>query len=470
MPDHNGSASAGPSCPMSADALATYPVETARDGLAPMSRAQGRMVATGQWSPSQAMGRHWPIGCVALEITQRCNLDCTLCYLSESSEALHDLPVSEILRRIGEIRRTYGPDTNVQVTGGEPTLRRRDELIAIVEAIRREGLRATLMTNGIRARRELLSALADAGLCDVAFHVDITQERRGYDDEAALNALRLDYIERARDLGLTILFNTTVCARNLDDIPDVARFFVQHADHVHLASFQIQTETGRGTEPARPVHLGPERIVAAIQQGAGTRLDFDSLAVGHSKCTRYGVALVCNGRAQDALDDRRLVAAVSAAGTGLRLDRRNQIQAATRIAGWVMRHPREVPAAVRWLARKAWAMKADLLRGRMAVHKLSFLVHSFMDAKALDRQRLDACVFMAATANGHVPMCLHNARRDDFILPPVRLKADDGNTLWDPVSGCMRAGDDAAVGVVRHRRGTLKGRAARTDGCGEAAE
>ncbi|MGZ5431162.1 MAG: hypothetical protein ACXWEX_07135, partial [Thermoanaerobaculia bacterium] len=36
--------------------------------------------------PTQAIGRRYTIGCVAVEITQRCNLDCTLCYLSESSE------------------------------------------------------------------------------------------------------------------------------------------------------------------------------------------------------------------------------------------------------------------------------------------------------------------------------------------------------------------------------------------------
>jgi hypothetical protein len=44
-------------------------------------------------------GRRYAIGCVALEITQRCNLDCTLCYLSESSEAVKDLPLEEVFRR-----------------------------------------------------------------------------------------------------------------------------------------------------------------------------------------------------------------------------------------------------------------------------------------------------------------------------------------------------------------------------------
>jgi len=84
-----------------------------------------QMTATGQWNAGQLMGRRWPIGCVALEITQRCNLDCAACYLSENSEAVRDLPLTEVFRRIDMIYEHYGPDTDVQVTGGDPTLRQR---------------------------------------------------------------------------------------------------------------------------------------------------------------------------------------------------------------------------------------------------------------------------------------------------------------------------------------------------------
>src|SRR6266545_4601007 len=44
-------------------------------------------------TPNQVLGRRATIGCVALEVTQRCNLDCTLCYLSESAESVKDLPI-----------------------------------------------------------------------------------------------------------------------------------------------------------------------------------------------------------------------------------------------------------------------------------------------------------------------------------------------------------------------------------------
>jgi hypothetical protein len=54
------------------------------DGIAPIDHAHRVIKEAGFGNAYQQMGRRWPIGCVALEITQRCNLDCTLCYLSEN--------------------------------------------------------------------------------------------------------------------------------------------------------------------------------------------------------------------------------------------------------------------------------------------------------------------------------------------------------------------------------------------------
>ena len=48
---------------------------------------------------TRSSGRRSTVGCVALEITQRCNLDCTLCYLSESSESVKDVPIGVVFER-----------------------------------------------------------------------------------------------------------------------------------------------------------------------------------------------------------------------------------------------------------------------------------------------------------------------------------------------------------------------------------
>jgi uncharacterized radical SAM superfamily Fe-S cluster-containing enzyme len=77
------------------------------------------------FTANQILGRSKSIGCTAVEITQRCNLDCTLCYLSDSAEQVNDLPIEEVFRRLDMIKASYGSGTNVQITGGDPTLRKK---------------------------------------------------------------------------------------------------------------------------------------------------------------------------------------------------------------------------------------------------------------------------------------------------------------------------------------------------------
>ncbi len=404
----------------------------------PIGVARRRMVATGQWGTGQFMGRRWPIGCVALEITQRCNLDCTACYLSDLSESVKDLPLAEVFRRIDRIFEEYGPNTDIQITGGDPTLRRRDEMLAIVRRVRDKGMRPTLFTNGIRARRELLQELADAGLVDVAFHVDMTQRRRGYDSEIALNALRRQYIERVRGLPISVMFNTTVYEGNFDQIPDVVAFFVRNSDMVRLASFQPAAQVGRSVLGRMPARISPASVHRQIEAGAGTRLSFDAARIGHAECNRYAMAFVTNGNAFDVFDDKKLFDDVLERTAHLQFDRKRPAVAVRTLVRGILNSPGLTLRGAGWLARKAWQAKADLLRARGRVHKLSFFIHSFMGPGGLDPERIDACVFTVATADGLMSMCQHNANRSAHILQPVRLRSDQGERFWDPLSGELR--------------------------------
>jgi 7,8-dihydro-6-hydroxymethylpterin dimethyltransferase len=401
---------------------------------AALAKARHRMIETGQWNSAQLMGRRWPIGCVALEITQRCNLDCSACYLSEHSEAVRDIPLEELFRRIDVIFDHYGPNTNIQVTGGDPTLRRREELIAIVQRISQKNMRPTLMTNGIRAKRDLLVELADAGLVDVVFHVDMTQKRRGYDSERALNALRREYIDRARGLPLSVMFNTTVFDGNFAQIPEIVRFFVRNCDVVRLASFQPQAEIGRGACGQRDVTITAQSIEKQIEAGAECVVSLDSLQVGHSRCSRYGAILVVNGRAYDALDDKSLIALLLERMPLLTFDRRYPAKVVRTFIRGLLTNPLTEARVGGWLLRKAWCAKGNLWAARGRVNKLSFVVHNFMDACGLEKERIAACAFMAMTQHGPISMCLHNAKRDAFIFEPIPLLGANGR-FWDPASG-----------------------------------
>lgn len=415
------------------------------------------MQANGCWNGAQQMGRRWPIACVALEITQRCNLDCSLCYLSEHSEAVRDLPLEAIFRRIDAIADRYGRGIDVQITGGDPTLRDTGDLLAIIDRLRAQGQRPTLMTNGIKADRALLKRLAGAGLQDVAFHVDTTQQRKGYASEADLNSLRLRYIENARGLGLSIMFNTTVHGGNFHELPQLAAFFRQHADAIRTASFQLQADTGRGTQSGRASIINNHAVWSQIERGLGVPLNRKASQVGHPQCSGYALSLVCGGRAIDLFQDAATLGELQTLTAHLPLHRHARLAALRGFFHWALRRPFAAGRALRLLLRLLRPHWRTLLASRGKFHSLSFVTHNFMHAQALDPQRLAACIFTTMTDQGPVSMCQHNARRDDYILAPVLL--GDGRT-WQPLGAGEPSSlvDISALDPRRHGLKHSKGR------------
>ena len=381
------------------------------------------------FSPNQVLGRTRAIGCVAVEITQRCNLDCTLCYLSEHSEDVEDIPMEIILNRLEEVRQQYGAGTNVQITGGDPTLRKHYELIEIVQYASSLGLFPALFTNGIAASRKLLKQLADAGLTEVAFHVDLTQEREGYSTEQELNEIRLEYIERARGLGINVLFNTTVFKDNFNEVPALAKFFLTQTDVVSFASFQLQADTGRGVLRQREDIINIENIRRRIHSGIEQDLVWDVAQIGHPHCHSYSPNFVINGKPFAVMKDKQLMADFLRDSKSLRtIERLNLFQLAWRCLKIFAKKPIWLVRLIRFVFEHLWRVKKELLEARFKVNRISFFVHNFMDAENLDQERVDACSFMVATNEGPVSMCAHNAKRDDYILQPLNFHKKDGTS------------------------------------------
>ncbi len=411
--------------------MACSPVKTREQQLVHTRQRMGE-----HFTPNQLLGRTHTIGCVAVEITQKCNLDCTLCYLSEHSQAVRDIPIQEVFQRLDNILLHYGPGTSVQITGGDPTLRKHSELIDIVAYANKLGLHTALFTNGIEASRALLKKLAKAGLNDVAFHVDTTQERKGYDDERSLNAIREEYIARAKGLGLMVIFNTTVHNGNFAELPMLVDFFVRHADTVSFASLQLQAETGRGEWGARNDVVDPLTVKGAIESAINKSLPWEKVRIGHSDCHSYMPTLVSNNTVYSVVDDAALFAQF--------IEDFKHIQTTRQDGTWriIADYTKALLAQPRWIGRlteaackKLFEMRSSLIRSAGKVHKLSFFVQNFMDANGLVKERVDACSFMVMTADGPVSMCQHNAQRDDYILKPLSYTNARGQVKqYEPLS------------------------------------
>ena len=391
------------------------------------------MIDNGCWSKHQQMGRRWAIGCVAIEITQRCNLDCTLCYLSEHSEAIADIPIEEIFKRIEQIYYLYGPNTDVQVTGGDPTLRKRNELIEIIRYIKQKQMRSTLMTNGIRATRSLLSELADAGLTDVAFHVDTTQNIKHATSEESLNQTRTKYINNARGLGLSIMFNTTIHKDNFHEIPVLINFFKENADNIRTVSFQLQADTGRGIAGKRDMVITPDTVWHKIEDSLQIKLNYDAIKTGHKHCNRYGMSLIINNQPYDLFSESELIAKLHAATENISFERKHKWKTAGQILCWMLMQPSHIWPISKWGFHFLKQVKKDLLRSKAKVNSLSFFIHNFMDACNLEQERLDACVFNTMTKDGPVSMCQHNANRDEYISQAIPVMQERELKFWHPL-------------------------------------
>ncbi len=378
-------------------------------------------------APNQVLGRSQTIGCVAVEITQKCNLDCTLCYLSESSEHVQDIPLEEVFRRLDQVLVHYGKGTHVQITGGDPTLRKHTELVEIVAYASQLGLYPALFTNGIGASRKLLVKLAAAGLSDIAFHVDTTQRRQGFDSEVSLHAIRDEYLLRVRDLGLMVMFNTTVHNGNIRELPQILKYFVSRADQIGLVSFNLQAETGRGEWGKRQEQISLTSVQRTIEAAAGQTLPWDVVRVGHADCHQYLPTLVANGNIHPVIDDAKLFADFLADFHTLNEARHLPRWSRFKLyARQILSQPAWWPRGLGYLTWLVRQVGRDVIAGGGRAHQLTFFVQNFMDAESLQQDRVDACSFMVMTAEGPVSMCQHNARRDDYILKPLDVPLADG--------------------------------------------
>ncbi len=379
---------------------------------------------------NQFLGRRSSIGCVALEVTQRCNLDCTLCYLSEYSESIPDIPMADIKRRLDKIKEVYGVHTNVQITGGDPTMRPKEDLIEITKYCADIGLFPALFTNGIRASRDLLKALADVGLIDVAFHVDLTQERKGFSTEMELCSVREKYIERAQGLGLSIIFNTTIHDDNVKELPDLVAWFCAHAGTVGMASFQMQADTGRGFLRERDEDLITKpRLQRLIEQGCGPQLNWEGVLIGHPDCHNVAYTLSTEGKTVDLMDDNTIAGDWMADFGEVEIDRTRPVLAAARMMRSAFStKPQWLLRSGKWIGRKVRDFGPAFVSAKMQKRhagKISFFIHNFQDAHNLDDERIHNCSFHTSTEEGGVSMCLFNAERDEFIIPAWLKKGVD---------------------------------------------
>ena len=62
------------------------------------------------------------------------------------------------------------------------------------------------------------------------------------------------------------------------------------------------------------------------------------------------------------------------------------------------------------------------------------------------------------TRDGPLSMCLHNAKRDSYILQPIRIPTWAGDRYWNPLSGALERQATPLPELLRPQRKRAKGR------------
>jgi uncharacterized radical SAM superfamily Fe-S cluster-containing enzyme len=181
---------------------------------------------------------------VLLEVTQRCNLSCPVCFAGSragTGSKADDPSLETIARWYERLYRRAGA-CHIQLSGGEPTLR--DDLAAIIQLGRDRGFRYfQLNTNGLRlaAEPKLVQQLKAAGLTCVFLQFDgigqdVHQQLRGAD----LQAIKESAVQACRKARVPVIL-----------VPTLARGINEH-QLMSLVNFGIsQSPTVRG------IHIQP---------------------------------------------------------------------------------------------------------------------------------------------------------------------------------------------------------------------
>lgn len=349
--------------------------------------------------------------CVLLEVTRRCNLACPVCF-AEAGGGDADPGLEEIGTWLDALR-AGGRVVNIQLSGGEPTMR--DDLPAIVALCRAKGFPfVQVNTNGIRIARDpvYLKRLRAAGLDCVFLQFDGVEDGvhtwiRG----RALRAEKERAIENCAGVGVgVVLVPVLVPGVNTGQVGDIVRFAIARMPTVRTVHFQPITYFGRyPTPPLDSARITiPEvlRLIEAQTAGAFRAADFRPGTAENPYCSFNGRFLVAPDGGVQALrvpDGSGCCSAAAAPERG-----GNKADAAGRARSFVARHwaaaPLSSPGGANGGAPDGLDAVLEAQRRTLCLSGMAF-----QDAWTLDLDRLRQCyIHVLAPDRRLVPLCAFN--------------------------------------------------------------
>jgi MoaA/NifB/PqqE/SkfB family radical SAM enzyme len=161
-----------------------------------------------------------------LNITWRCNLDCSYC--TEYDNSKDHVPHDEVARWIDKCHELGVLHTDL--IGGEPLLH--PDIIRLLTRITGHGMTTGMTTNGFLLTEARLDELMAAGLGRLQISVDRARPAPG--TPKSLKTLK-NKIELCAGRPIWFRVNTVVCDETLDEVEEVARFCFDRGVPVNFA-------------------------------------------------------------------------------------------------------------------------------------------------------------------------------------------------------------------------------------------
>ena len=338
--------------------------------------------------------------CVLLEVTGRCNLGCPVCFAQAGAGCDADPSLQTIAGWYDTVAQRAGK-ANIQLSGGEPTLR--DDLDRIIALGREKGFGYfQVNTNGLRIAGEpgYAQRLKEAGASCVFLQFDgltddVYRAMRG----RPLAQVKRRAVERCAEAGLPVVLVPTVAAGvNDDQLGDIVRFAVRNAPAVRGIHVQPLARFGRVPElPGGRMTL--PGVLASLEHQTDGMVSLDHFRGGSvespfcSFSASYRIG--ADGRLAHIPGSRPSCCGPLHGSDGIQRAREaNAARWGTDLAGL------DSPA-------EPGSLDAFLLESRRSAFSITGM--AFMDADTLDLQRLERCyIFIMGSDGALVPFCAYN--------------------------------------------------------------
>ncbi len=345
--------------------------------------------------------------CTALiEVTQRCNLKCKYCFAESSGANGRDLPVPRIEAIYSMIARSQ-PESNIQISGGEPTVR--NDLPEIIKLGRSKGFDfIQLNTNGIRLADDpsYVKSLSAAGLSSVFLQFDGTEDAIHQQLRARpLLAEKLKAIDHCgqNNIGV-VLVPTLVPGVNDGNLGELMDFAAQRSPVVRGVHFQPVSYFGRfpGESGKRITIPRILRELESQTQGKITKNQFGPPLCENPKCSFKGLFAVMPDNTLRSFTN----SSVCCSGDKPKKAEEGAAGARRFVASkWVGPKNQAKCPPVQDIPLGEW----DLVLERMRTHSFSITGMAFQDVWNVDMERLkDCCIHVAPDTERLIPFCAYN--------------------------------------------------------------